>query len=171
MQSNFKTELVNDSLRSLIVKFPGPPGTPYEGGLWDVTVELPDDYPYKSPSVGFKNRIFHPNIEQTRGSVCLDVLNMTWTPIYGLVNVFEVFLPQLLAYPNASDPLNSEAGKAWFYSQTKQSDEYDKIVRKWVAKYAQPRAQSAEVPEPEEETRLDMDEESDSSLSSLELSE
>nr|XP_028948776.1 ubiquitin-conjugating enzyme E2-23 kDa-like isoform X2 [Malus domestica] len=106
----------------------------YQGGVWRIRVELLDAYPYKSPSIGFVNKIYHPNVDEMSGSVCLDVINQTWSPMFDLVNVFEVFLPQLLLYPNPSDPLNGEAAALIMRDRTA----YDQRVKEYCEKYAKP---------------------------------
>ncbi|XP_057805719.1 ubiquitin-conjugating enzyme E2 5-like isoform X2 [Salvia miltiorrhiza] len=109
LMSDYKVEMINDGMQEFYVHFHGPSESPYHGGVWKIRVGLPDAYPYKSPSIGFINKMYHPNVDEMSGSVCLDVINQTWSPMFDLVNVFEVFLPQLLLYPNPSDPLNGEA--------------------------------------------------------------
>eukprot|EP00055_Hartaetosiga_balthica_P003896 m.9349 g.9349 ORF g.9349 m.9349 type:complete len:246 (+) comp3433_c0_seq2:117-854(+) len=132
MMTNHKVTLVADNMAEFHVTLKGPKDSPYEGGIWRVKVILPEKYPFKSPSIGFSNKIFHPNIDETSGSVCLDVINQTWSPMYELVNVFDIFLPQLLLYPNASDPLNGEA--AALYSSSK--EEYNGRIKEYVQKFA-----------------------------------
>jgi ubiquitin-conjugating enzyme E2 H len=135
MMADYDVQMCDgDRVGEFYVKFHGPKDTPYEGGAWKVHVELPEGYPYKSPSIGFINRLYHPNVDEMSGSVCLDVINQTWSPMYDLTNIFEVFLPQLLTYPNPTDPLNGEAAAL----QMREPERYTAKVREYVQKYARP---------------------------------
>ncbi|XP_015573626.1 ubiquitin-conjugating enzyme E2-23 kDa isoform X2 [Ricinus communis] len=132
MMSDYTVEPINDGINEFNVKFHGPKRSLYEGGVWKIHVELPDAYPYKSPSVGFLNKIYHPNVDEMSGSVCLDVINQSWNPMFDLFNIFEDFLPQLLLYPNPSDPLNSDAGSLMI----KDKKLYEEKVKEYCERYA-----------------------------------
>ena len=109
------------------------------------------------------NKIYHPNIDEVSGTVCLDVINQSWTALYDLSNIFESFLPQLLTYPNPIDPLNGDAaamvrgssGAATAANATvpcpqflHKPDDYKKKVADYVKKYATEQAIVGLVPEP-----------------------
>ncbi|KAI0513719.1 hypothetical protein KFK09_009749 [Dendrobium nobile] len=151
MMSDYRVEMVNDGMQEFFVDFHGPKDSLYQGGVWRIKVGLPDAYPYKSPSIGFVNKIYHPNVDEISGSVCLDVINQTWSPMFDLVNVFEVFLPQLLLYPNPSDPLNGEAAALMMRDKSS----YDQRVKEYCEKYAKHEANGAP---PEEESSDEMSE-------------
>uniref|UniRef100_A0A8C9T415 E2 ubiquitin-conjugating enzyme n=1 Tax=Scleropages formosus TaxID=113540 RepID=A0A8C9T415_SCLFO len=57
----------------------GPNDSPFQGGVFFLTIHFPTDYPFKPPKVAFTTKIFHPNIN-SNGSICLDILRSQWSP-------------------------------------------------------------------------------------------
>ena len=98
MLSDYDVQLVNDNMQEFHIIFSGPEDTPYQGGQWRLHVELPDQYPYKSPSIGFVNRIYHPNIDEMYAFwVCLYIL-VTNTMVMGCAG---------LTHPTLTHPIHT----------------------------------------------------------------
>ncbi len=134
--SLIRWQIVDNDLHHYKAWIKGKKGTPYEGGTWEITVDLPNEYPFKPPLVNFITPIYHPNISvgETRwkwgSNVCLSLVNWNnygkpggWKETITLPSVFEHIdmmldiyhatgtndFPEYLVDPR--DPFNREAGE------------------------------------------------------------
>jgi ubiquitin-conjugating enzyme E2 D/E/ubiquitin-conjugating enzyme E2 H len=121
----------SDVMDAFHVKIIGPKDSPYEGHVFVIGFTLTEHFPFKSPSVGFRTRIYHPNVDEESGSICLDSLNKTWSPAFSLENVLQQ-LSYLLQYPNPADPFNREAAA----TMTRNEQQFKEIVKAHCARHA-----------------------------------
>jgi ubiquitin-conjugating enzyme E2 A len=103
-----------------------PDDTPWEGGVFNLTLEFTEEYPNSAPKVRFVTRIFHPNVYGD-GSICLDILQNKWSPIYDVAAIL-TSIQSLLSDPNPASPANSEAAKLFVDDR----DAYHAKVRECV---------------------------------------
>ena len=59
------------NLRHLIGTINGPSGTVYEGGIFDIDITIPKQYPFEPPKMKFITKVWHPNISSQTGAICL----------------------------------------------------------------------------------------------------
>ncbi|KAL2795756.1 UBC-like protein [Aspergillus keveii] len=105
----FPSEDGADDMTQLTMLLAGPQGTPYSQGLWRLHLKMPEDYPKSPPKATFKTRIWHPNVEESTGAVCVDTLKRDWKSSLTLRDVL-VTISCLLIYPNPDSALNSASG-------------------------------------------------------------
>lgn len=93
----------------------GPEGSPFEGGIFLLTVNITGRYPFEPPRCRFITPIYHPNID-AGGRICLDTLKSppagSWSPAVSLPSLL-LSIRSLMAEPNPDDGLVPEISELY----------------------------------------------------------
>ncbi|XP_052229478.1 uncharacterized protein LOC127843767 isoform X2 [Dreissena polymorpha] len=108
----------------------GPRGSPFEGGLFLLYLQIPDSYPMRPPRVQFITKIFHPNISR-HGDVGLDSIHYNWSLALTISKVL-ISIQSLLTDPYCDVCMEPVIGR--LYRNNK--EEFDRIARLWTWKHA-----------------------------------
>ncbi len=117
----FAAELPDDSqLFTWRIYLEGPKGTMYEGGIFQLGMTFPRDYPMSPPELRFISDFWHPNV-YTDGKVCISILHPPgedemsgelpeerWLPTQSVSTIL-LSVITLLSDPNFSSPANVDA--------------------------------------------------------------
>ena len=87
----------------------GPPDSPYEGRVFEMSISVGAQYPLVPPTIIFRSKVFHPNVNYDTGEICLDILKKNWSPAWSLEGACRAIIA-LLADPDVDSPWNCDAG-------------------------------------------------------------
>ena len=136
--------LDNNNIFTWRVSMVGPVNTPYEGGLFTLSIVFPNDYPSHGPEFKFKNRMYHLNVinnqlDREFGHICVNSINEWkttgkvkggfYTVKQALFDIFCLFYNQ--GVDSAFDEQMAENYKS-------NPDAFNKEAKKWTQMYATP---------------------------------
>ncbi|KAN0047469.1 hypothetical protein ACTA71_001851 [Dictyostelium dimigraforme] len=134
-------ELVEENLFEWRAYIEGPPETDYEGGIFQIQMKFPNDYPMSPPVLIFQSEFWHPNVYPD-GKVCISILHPPgedetsgelpeerWLPTQTVQTII-LSVISLLSAPNTSSPANVDASVEWRNNR----DNYKKRIRELVQK-------------------------------------
>ena len=108
----------------------GPQDTHYAGGMFFLTADFPDDYPQKRPEIKFVNKIYHLNVKDGDGHICISTLNQ-WVPNTPMVNVISAIFA-LFYDQNPLSPYSLTMAAQYKLNR----NEFNRMAAEWTRKYA-----------------------------------
>jgi ubiquitin-conjugating enzyme E2 R len=149
-------ELNDDNLHEWKVYIEGPKETFYEGGIFQLAMKFPSDYPMSPPTVTFISDFWHPNVYPD-GKVCISILHPPgademsgelpeerWLPTQTVTTIL-LSIISLLSAPNTSSPANVDASVEW----RKSPSAYKERCRTLVDKATKSTPSHIKIPHPD----------------------
>jgi ubiquitin-protein ligase len=111
----------------------GPLETFYEGGYFLIKADFDENYPTSKPKVKFRTKIYHTNVSQINGRVCLTTLN-NWEKTNDKPSMKDVFedIIFLLCNQNAQSGFPNDITKEYKNDNKK----FENTAQEWCKKYA-----------------------------------
>ena len=75
-------------LRHLLGTVRGPEGTVYDGGVFEIEIHIPKQYPFEPPKMRYITKIWHPNVSSQTGAICLvsQSVSRQWDSLFKAVS-------------------------------------------------------------------------------------
>ena len=106
----------------------GAAGSAYEGGAFKLNIKVPENYPHKAPAVVFAVPLYHPNVDQSSGQICLKLLE-EWSPTINIEKIL-VAIRELLAKPEPDHAVNVSIAEEY----VKNREEFNRKVKEFIKK-------------------------------------
>ena len=127
---NCSAGAVDDNIHHWIATIMGPDDSPYQGGIFSLDIQFPQEYPFKPPKMKFTTKIYHPNIN-SGGFICVDILKGDWSPALTVSKVL-LSICSLLNDPNPNDPLEPDIARQY----KTHPETYQETAKSWTKIYA-----------------------------------
>ena len=128
-----QVKMVGDDIHHWKGIIKGPIDTCYQGGIFEIDIIIPPDYPFKPPKMKFDTKIWHPNISSVTGAICLDILKNEWTPALTIRTAL-ISLQALMCAPVPEDPQDAVVARQYMSD----INLFNQTAKQWVQEYANP---------------------------------
>ena len=108
----------------------GPHLSPYENGIFYLSIHYPEGYPFKPLQCRFITQIYHPNINAV-GTIWINYLKDDWSPSFTIFKITLIII-DLLLEPDFENPFVREISELY----KKNKFEYYKKAQEFAVKYA-----------------------------------
>ncbi|KAJ2948640.1 hypothetical protein O0L34_g7895 [Tuta absoluta] len=108
----------------------GPVGSPYEGGLFFLYIQVPYSFPMSPPVVRFLTKILHPNVSR-HGDVGIDSVHHNWSIALSISKVL-ISIQSLLTDPYTAVCMEPELGEMYARDRSR----FEALARRWTWRYA-----------------------------------
>jgi len=109
-----KISSAEDDPTDIRAELSGPEKTPYESGTFKLKLTLCSEFPKVPPKAHFLTRLFHPNVDEKTGEVCVNTLKNDWQAANWSIGHILQVIRCLLIVPFPESALNEDSVSSFF---------------------------------------------------------